>query len=165
MKKVKQILIFGIIALLSQQQSKAQTILFEIDRSRDKDKVRYTINESNQQIDVKKPLDIYWVTQTGEKKPLTKIQKNFSYGVTISSVSNQELKFNLKALPEQTFITSLKNNSPTTTTNINNKTLIVNSLFISFKAGTSWSADIDSIQVLGIHQLSKESTIETIHLK
>lgn len=80
----------------AQAGSGGNACLFQIERSRDSDKLYYELNlDEEGHLHPEQPITVYWKrhSENGEKEPLTWIQKHFSYGLDFLEVKEEEAVF------------------------------------------------------------------------
>ena len=86
--------------------------LFKIERNLDSDFIKYDINlNENGDINIDKPLKIYWVRceENNKIEKLSFIQNSLAYGLDFLSISKDEVKFQFVSIDKMTF-TVKKNN-------------------------------------------------------
>ena len=142
-------MILGIsIPMVASHPNQTCTI-FKIERSRNSEKVVYAINHyGNGKIDMQHPIKVYW--EAGKEiKPLTFIQKKYSYGIILKECNSKEISFSIKALPEQEFlIKEIEDEGFKAFISINQKPSVVEKIFIQFKEGTTRSPDITYVEMV-----------------
>lgn len=85
----------------------ASTVLFEIWRNRDADKIYYELALNRDgNLNQQEPISIYWKqhSKNGEIKPLTRIQRNHSYGLKYLEIKPDHARFRFAASKERDFI-------------------------------------------------------------
>lgn len=81
--------------------------LFSIKRSKDADRVYYTVNLNDQgNLSRVDPIEIHWIRHEKDdrKEPLTWIQENFSYGLNYLSFSEDSVEFQFVSYRKQKLI-------------------------------------------------------------
>lgn len=132
--------------------------LFHIERSKNKNLVCYDVNLSNGVLDLKEPLDIYWVNQEehfGEIKGLSGIQKRLAYGYKIVSRENDACKITLTAYPERELIIRKEKDQYKCIITINNQPCILQKLYVKAKASNSLSVEYVELTGHSIHSGEK----------
>lgn len=87
--------------------SKEWIKVFHIERSLNANicvyEVRVITSTSSAIFDVTEPIKIYWImyTKKGIIEPLTVIEEKLAYGIKISTVTENKIKFFLKSLPKR----------------------------------------------------------------
>jgi hypothetical protein len=82
-------------------------VLFEIARNRDADKIYYELALTpDGKLDIQEPVYVYWkkYTRHGETQPLTRIQRNHSYGLKYMEIKPDYARFRFAASNERDFI-------------------------------------------------------------
>jgi hypothetical protein len=82
-------------------------LLFEVERNRDPDKIYYEPNVGpDGRINVQNPVNIYWkrYSKNGEKESLTRVQRNYSYGLKYLEVKPHYMVFQFAASKERDFV-------------------------------------------------------------
>ncbi len=121
-------------------QHKPATFLFYLERNRDADKVYYQVNtDKNGFLNTQKPIDIFWIkyTQEQQKKPLTRIQKKYSYGIKYKNISRKEATFQFASTHEKYFkIKQNRSGEYKVFTMMNGKWIILEKMYVHFSGGT-----------------------------
>lgn len=142
--------------------------LFKIERSKDANEIFYDVNlDSKNNIDSGNPISIYWIKQTenGKKEPLTLIQKNYAYGIEYLSRSETQAEFQFVSYNKRQFQIKKNNNGEFKVyTQSNNKTVIVNRIFIQIDGGTFWFPKISRVELHSQDIQTNEKSIEIINL-
>jgi hypothetical protein len=81
-------------------------LLFEIERNRDMDRIYYELALSDGQLNIQEPINIYWKKNTAnnETQPLTRLQRNHSYGLKYLEIKHNFAKFRFAASKERDFV-------------------------------------------------------------
>ncbi len=83
-----------------------QLLLFNIERSRDADKIYYQVNLTPEgTLHPIEPVYSYWkrYTANGRTEPLTRLQQNRSYGLKYTEITPWQASFYFAAFKEKTF--------------------------------------------------------------
>ena len=83
-----------------------QLLLFNIERSRDADKIYYQVNLTPEgTLHPIEPVLIHWkrYTKDGRTEPLTRLQQNRSYGLKYTDINPRQTSFHFAAFREKTF--------------------------------------------------------------
>ena len=104
-------------------------------------------------LDSKNPINVFWIRygDKGEKKDLNFIQRKFAYGVETKNLGNgkYELKFAArKTLPMYLMKSPLDKKYHVYVT-VNNKTVIVDRIFLRIDGGTFWFPNVKYIEFKG----------------
>lgn len=137
--------------------------LFHIERSKNKNLVCYDVNLSNGILDLKEPLDIYWVNQEehfGEIKELSGIQKRLAYGYKVISRENDACKITLTAYSERVLTICKDVDTYRCIITINNQPCILQKLYV--KAKESNSLSVEYVELTGHSIRSGEKMTERV---
>src|SRR6185437_583894 len=79
--------------------------LFYLQRSKNINTVIYELNIINGKLNSEKPIDVFWIMYTKDKKRenLSEMEKDFVYGVKINPPEKKEYSFTLAAYPKLIF--------------------------------------------------------------
>jgi len=163
MYRYKVIVLFLLILLTTKINSQNRGVessyrLFHIERSKNKNLVCYDVNLSNGVLDLKEPLDIYWVNQEesfGEIKGLSGIQKRLAYGYKIVSQSNNTCKVTLTAYSGRELTIRKEADKYICVITINNQPCILQKLYVKAKASNSLSVEYIELTGHSIHSGEK----------
>ncbi|MEP0367884.1 MAG: DUF4833 domain-containing protein [Cyclobacteriaceae bacterium] len=100
-------LLFLNIYLSGFGQIESSQNLFLIKRSKDADKVYYSVNLDEQgNLSLSDPIKTYWIrhAKDGEHEPLTWVQEHFSYGLEYLSIDKEEVRFQFVSYSKQKLI-------------------------------------------------------------
>ena len=163
MKKIKHIVKFLTVVLVFSSftaggvsEAEHENYLFKINRSRDADEIRYTVNLNKSGIpDKMLPIKAYWVRKTKnlETEPLTWIQNKYAYGIRIVqpfSTQHENLKFQFVSFAEQTFeLRKTVNGKFKVFTVIENKEIEVARIFVQIDGGSFWVPSVPYVKLTG----------------
>lgn len=158
----------NIIAQDTMEQDKDESCLFYIARSRDIDRVVYSLNtNANGVIDSISPITIYWdkKTQNGKKEPLTEIQNKYGYGIKYleNTLNNNNCLclFKFVSFEDMVFTLIKQSNTYKVIAFYNNKSIILNDLFIKFKNNSFWFPSISRVDINGQNLKTKKYITES----
>lgn len=137
--------------------------LFHIERSKNRNLVCYDVNLSEGVLDLKQPLDIYWVNQEenlGEIKGLSGIQKRLAYGYKIVSKGDDTCKITLTAYSERELTIRREADRYICIITINNQPCILQKLYV--KAKESNSLSVEYVELTGRSISSGEKVTEKV---
>lgn len=140
--------------------------LFYLQRTKNTNTVVYELNKQNGLLDSKKPIHVFWIlfASNDERQELSSIEKKFAYGITITSVGNEEYQFTLVAYPK--IILHLKKDSDQNYhvyLTLSGKLMMLQRTFIKEKeGGFSLSPTIEYIDFFGIDVVSGKEMSERI---
>lgn len=125
--------------------------LFHIERNKNRNLVCYDINLKEGKLNTKEPLNIYWINREenpGEKKNLSGIQRRFAYGFKLRSSGNDTAEVTLTAYPGRILTIRKWNGKYVCTVEIDNKTAILQSLYVKAKEGSFTS--VEYVELRGV---------------
>jgi len=141
--------------------------LFYIDRNKDNNIIKYDIKlKENGELNMEEPINMYWVKNTdgGKKEGLNYAQKKLAYGLKYVKKEDDEIKFQFVSYGKRTFILrKLKGKSEyNVITYLNNKTVIVNRIYIHITGGTYFVPKIAYLQLYWKDAYSDKEGIEKV---
>jgi hypothetical protein len=140
--------------------------LFKIERSKDANEIFYDINlEKTGTLSITEPIYPYWRRQTegGAIKPLTWIQQHYAYGLEYIYSSENYAKFHFVSYKKRDFV--LKKDSSgdfKVFTQLNNKEVEVNRIFIQIDGGTFWVPKISKVELHTNDPVTNKNIVEII---
>ncbi len=139
--------------------------LFKIERSKDANEIFYDINTAKTgQLNINNPINPYWIraTEGGLLKPLTWIQQNYAYGLEYVYKSENYVKFRFVSYKKRDFVLKrdLQGNFKVYT-QLNQKDVEVNRIFIQLDGGTFWSSKISRVE---LHTKDPLTNIEIVEI-
>lgn len=140
--------------------------LFKIERSKDANEIFYDINlEKTGTLSITEPIYPYWRRQTegGAIKPLTWIQQHYAYGLEYIYSSENYAKFHFVSYKKRDFV--LKKDSSgdfKVFTQLNNKEVEVNRIFIQIDGGTFWFPKISKVELHTNDPVTNKNIVEII---
>ena len=115
---------------------------------------------------MEEPINMYWVKNTdgGKKEGLNYAQKKLAYGLKYVKKEDDEIKFQFVSYGKRTFILrKLKGKSEyNVITYLNNKTVIVNRIYIHITGGTYFVPKIAYLQLYWKDAYSDKEGIEKV---
>lgn len=140
--------------------------LFKIERSKDANEIFYDLNiSSSNKLNTENPINIYWIrhTDNGHIEPLTWIQKNYAYGVTYLTKTDQEASFHFVSYSKRSFQIKKDSNGVFRVFTLSKNTEVkVNRIFIQIDGGTFWLPKISRVELHAQDVKTHEKTIEMI---
>ncbi len=139
--------------------------LFKIERSKDANEIFYDINTAKTgQLNINNPINPYWIraTEGGLLKPLTWIQQNYAYGLQYVYKSENYVKFRFVSYKKRDFVLKrdLQGNFKVYT-QLNQKDVEVNRIFIQLDGGTFWFPKISRVE---LHTKDPLTNIEIVEI-
>ncbi|MDT8410884.1 MAG: DUF4833 domain-containing protein [Vicingaceae bacterium] len=141
--------------------------LFKIERSKDANQIFYDVHfiEKNK-LDLKNPISIYWIrnTEGGKIKPLTWIQQNYAYGLEFTKTSEKMAQFHFVSYDKRSFtLKQVGKECFKVFTQLNDKEVIVNRIFIQIDGGTFWFPKISKVELHTQDPTTKKEIVEIIN--
>jgi len=121
-----------------------ETRLFHIERSKNKNLVCYDINLKDGKLNLKDPLEVYWINredEPGKRKGLTFVQEKFAYGYKVSEKGEDTCNITLKAYPGRTLTLQNLNGGYVCTLLIDGQTAVLKKLYVKAKENDSLSVE------------------------
>lgn len=140
--------------------------LFHIARSANKNLVCYDVNLVSGKLDVKKPLNVYWVNREehpGETNGLSYIQRKMAYGYKLISSSEDASVCSLTAYPDRKLTIAKEKSGYVCYIQINNKKSILKSLYV--KASPRNPLSVEYVELRGVTVDSNEAVTERVKKK
>jgi len=128
--------------------------LFHIERSINRNLVCYDVNFSDGALNMKQPLDVYWVNQeerAGEVKGLSAIEKKFAYGYKVVSRGEDTANVTLSAYPGRELTIRKQGEKYICTVMIDGQLAILQKLYVKAKEGNSLSVEYVELTGNSIH--------------
>ncbi len=117
--------------------------LFYIQRSGNTNTIVYDANfKAEQQLDEKKPINIYWIRYTdgGTREGLSFLQRNLAYGVSVQRLGDNTFEFNLVSYARKKFILELgPNGKPQARLEVNGRQLVLRRIYVAIESSSLWS--------------------------
>lgn len=140
--------------------------LFKIERSKDANEIFYDINlEKTGALSITEPIYPYWRRQTegGAIKPLTWIQQHYAYGLEYIYSSENYAKFHFVSYKKRDFVLKKDSNGDFKVfTQLNNKEVEVNRIFIQIDGGTFWVPKISKVELHTNDPVTNKNIVEII---
>ncbi len=142
-------------------------LLFYIQRSVDSSVVVYQLNtDKSGKPDFNSPINVFWLSTSGAKTPLTAIQQKFSYGIEIVQRDSKRnsFVFVFAGYDKRMFslMKSVVDERYHVYSNINAAYGIVNRIFINITGGTFWFPVISYVTLCGTVPSTGMKQVETI---
>ncbi len=127
--------------------------LFKISRSRDADVICYDVSlEDDGRLNTNSPVNIYWIRRTkgSVREPLTWIQNRYSYGIKFLETSGDHAKFRFVSFDNKEFMLERSDEGRFRVyAAMDNKTVIVERIFVQFEGGTFLAPVISEVILYG----------------
>lgn len=157
MKLFLVISVFPVLLLSSSET------LFKLKRTTNSNEVLYQFNHTNCIPDAKNPIHPFWImrTKNGRKEELTDMEKKRAYGVIIKSITENEVLFSLKAVPDRVLTVKCTAKKPVALILINGKLSTLKNVFVKIKKG-GIIPSVESISLKGYDLITYETVEEVI---
>jgi hypothetical protein len=156
----------GFKSVNSNSNKSNDAVLFKIERNKDADVIYYEVNlDEKGNLNPGNPVRIYWIrhTEGGEIKPLTLVQKKFSYGLNFDSISKKEAVFKFVGFKNREFRIFCKGGDDYCAyTFSNNRKVIVKKIFVQIDGGSFLFPEISRLELHGEDHESGEKILEII---
>jgi hypothetical protein len=146
-----------------------KNLLFYVQRTINTNTLIYSLNlNDKKELNEKTPIKIYWIDYASDSRtePLNYIQLKYAYGIDIQLVDNVKKVycFNFVSYKKkQIFLMkSPVDNSYKAYSLINNKLIVLESIFIKMEVGNFWTPKVEYIDVTGRDQSKNEVVTERI---
>ena len=165
--KLLLIVLFPFIELSAQDSDgntyKTNERLFHISRSLNKNLVCYDVNLDGDKLDVKKPINVYWVNR--EEKPgktngLNIFERKMAYGYKLISSDSEKATCSLTAYPGRQLTVAKKNGKYVCLIQIDNKKAILQSLYV--KANPKNSLSVEYVELRGVTVDTNQKVTERV---
>ncbi len=137
------------IELDSTYKPKEQNLFF-IARSKDDNRIFYDLAlQSNGKLTLSEPIDIYWLKCSKEgKSPLTFIQKKFAYGLTYTSISDNQASFKFVSHDKMEFVLKNTQYGYKVFTELDKQKIEVENIYVVIKGGTFWLPKVPEVHII-----------------
>ncbi len=127
--------------------------LFKIGRSRDADEIFYDATlAADGSLDKESPVNIYWLRKSGsgEREPLTWIQRRYSYGIKVIESSPRHALFRFVSFDSKVFRVKIGADGRfSATTHIGGKLVTVERIYVRFDGGTYLAPVVGEVILYG----------------
>ena len=148
---------------------KIKNLLFYVQRTTNTNTLIYELNvDEKEQVNMEEPIKIYWKNYAGNNntESLNYIQRKYAYGleVKLMDAKKKSFCFNFVSYKKKQLylIKSALDNKYDVFIQINNKPIILNSVFIQIEGGTYWFPKIKYVEVKGKDIYNNEEVVERI---
>lgn len=137
--------------------------LFYLQRTSNTNTIVYELNLQNGSIDKENPIKEYWIRyqERGQREDLNYIQRKFAYGIKSKKIAENQYELSFVSYKKYKMILKLDaDNNFYVYTNINQKTIILNRIFLKINGGSFWSPNVEYVEISGkdpnTHSVVKE---------
>lgn len=141
--------------------------LFYLQRPPNTNTVIYELNMENGVLDKKQPIHAYWISyaKKGQTEELTDIQRKYAYGIKTTLLDDNSYECHIVAYKKlKLYLKEGEDKQYHIYTNVNDKQIIVNRIFIAVNGGSLFKPHIDYVQLNGIDAATGTATEERIKL-
>ncbi len=127
--------------------------LFYLQRTSNTNTIVYELNLQNGSINKENPIKEYWIRyqEKGQREDLNYIQRKFAYGIKSKKIAENLYELSFVSYKKYKMILKLaSDNKFYVYTNVNQKTFILNSIFIKINGGSFWSPNVEYVEISGI---------------
>jgi hypothetical protein len=127
--------------------------LFYLQRTSNTNTIVYELNLQNGSIDKDNPVKEYWIRyqEKGQREDLNYIQRKFAYGIKSKKIAENQYELSFVSYKKYKMILKLAaDNKFYVYTNINQKAIILNRIFIKLNGGSFWSPNVEYVEISGI---------------
>lgn len=127
--------------------------LFYLQRTSNHNTIVYELNYKNGILDKANPVHEFWIRyqEKGQREELSYIQKKFAYGIKVKKIRDNHYELSLAAYKKyKLYLEPGPGNRLHVYTHINQKKMILTSIFLKLNGGTFWSPNIEYVEVSGI---------------
>lgn len=176
---ISTVLLFSTLGLYAQESDfekqvvieklpvpKEKKQLFYLQRDPDENTVVYQLNMAEDEIDVAKPVNVYWIryAEGGGRRELNFIQRTMAYGVSHERLDNGDFELRLaayKSLPLKLTYCE-KSDRYVVIATINNRETILCRVFVRIQGGGRLNPDIAYFELSGHDALTSAPVSERI---
>ncbi len=137
--------------------------LFYLQRSQNTNTVVYELNIKNGLLDSATPIHIFWIcyAEKGQQEELTALQRKYTYGVKVTSISKDNYELRFLATKKQTFqLMKGSDNLFHVYGLIDGKRAILSSIYLQMDGGTLLKPHFDYVLTKGIDAETGDAVME-----
>jgi hypothetical protein len=141
--------------------------LFYLQRTPNTNTVVYELNYRNGVLDLENPVHEFWLRyqEKGERKELSYIQRKFAYGIKARKLQNNRYELSIVSYKKyKMYLEPGPDKKLFVYSNINQKKVILTSIFLRINGGTFWSPNVEFIDLAGIEPTSRAVVKERLKL-
>jgi hypothetical protein len=127
----------------------------------------YELNYKNGVLDLDNPVREFWLRyqEKGERKELSYIQRKFAYGIKARKLGNSRYELSIVSYKKyKMFLEPGPDKKMSVYSNINQKKVILTSIFLRINGGSFWSPNVEFIDLSGIEPVSHTLVRERLKL-
>jgi hypothetical protein len=141
--------------------------LFYLQRTPDANTIVYELNYKNGVFDLENPVHEVWIRyqEKGERKELSNIQRKFAYGIKARKIGTNRYELSIVAYDKyKMYLEPGLDNKYHVYSLINQKKVILTSIFLRINGGSFWSPNVEFVDLAGIEPSSRAIVKERLKL-
>lgn len=141
-------------------------VLFNIERSRDASQIVYQLDvDEAGLLNTDEPIKAYWVRykEDGRVEPITWIQKELSYGLKFTAVSDSQATFHFACYNDKSLFLRNDFGSYKVYAFSQGKFVEIERIYVHFNGGTDWLPTVEYVKIFSREVESKEVVEEIIY--
>jgi len=135
-------------------------MLFYLQRTYNANTIIYELNlDKKGELNTKKPVNMYWIryTEKGQREELSKIQRDFAYGVKTKKNADNSYAVHFIAFGKISLaLRKDRDGQYRVYTDINNRQAALQSIFIKIDGDSDWNPDVKYFELSGTDALTHE---------
>ncbi|MEO6315279.1 MAG: DUF4833 domain-containing protein [Chitinophagaceae bacterium] len=142
--------------------------LFYLQRTPNSNTVIYELNLKNGAVDPDNPVHVFWIryADKGQQQELNSIQKKIAYGIQTKKLSASLYEINIVSYKKlKMWLENAPGDKWLVYTYINEKKIIVTSIFVKINGGTFWAPKIEYVEMRGTDPATNEFTKTRFNLE
>ena len=140
-----------------------QKQLFYLQRTQNTNTIVYELNYKDGVFDMENPVHEFWIRyqEKGQRQELSYIQRKFAYGIRSKKIADNKFELSFVSYKKyKMYLEPGPDNKYYVYTNINNRKVVLTSIFLKINGGSFWSPNIEYVEVSGFepssHSVIKE---------
>ena len=132
--------------------------LFYLQRTPNTNTIVYELNYKNGIFDLENPVHEVWIRyqENGERKELSYIQRKFAYGIKARRIGTNRYELSIVAYKKyKMYLEPGLDNKYYVYSIINQKKVILTSIFLRINGGSFWSPNVEFVDLAGIEPSSR----------
>ena len=141
--------------------------LFYLQRTPNTNTIVYELNYKDGVFDLENPIHEFWIRyqEKGERKELSYIQRKFAYGIKARKIGANRYELSIVAYKKYKMYLELgSDNRYKVYSTINQKKVILTSIFLRINGGSFWSPNVEFIDLAGIEPAGRAVVKERLKL-
>jgi len=141
--------------------------LFYLQRTSNTNTIVYELNLQNGSIDKENPIKEYWIRyqEKGQREDLNYIQRKFAYGIKSKKIAENQYELSFVSYKKYKMILKLAaDNKFYVYTNINQKPVILNRIFVKINGGSFWLPNVEYVEISGTDPSTRSMVKEKLKI-